>query len=259
MSSVMMVETTINGKWRLLLPEHRAARPQWGNWNDPATGEAMFGWEVERLDSMCKNINPGDVVYDIGTEEGDLSALIASWTYSKSGGGGICLFEPNDRVWPNIKLIWEANQVPDPLASVRGFAGHENNHLKDIPLDEPWPACAFGEVISDHGFCNLAERPDIPSVKLDTFAQVIDVPNVITMDVEGAEFLVLLGAHNLLRDVKPLVYVSIHPQFMQDMYGHTDQDIHEYMTLLGYRPKKLAEDHEEHWVFWNPFGRELVF
>jgi hypothetical protein len=59
--------TLINGRWPLLLPDHRAARPSWG-W-----------WEATRLAAMHHFIQPGDVVYDVGAEEGDFPCLFSTW------------------------------------------------------------------------------------------------------------------------------------------------------------------------------------
>lgn len=253
----VLQETSINGRWTLNLPEHRAARPQWGAWTDPATGQDKFGWEVERLDSMSKNIGPGDFVFDVGTEEGDISALIQTWI--GHGDGGICLFEPNERVWSNIRAIWDGNHLPKPLGFWYGFASDMNNALDQVDVLN-WPDSSLGPLISDHGFCNLAERPDIPAIRIDDFTQLVGyTPDVITMDVEGAEFNVILGAVETLSLAKPLVYVSVHPQFMWDMYHYEAALLHEFMGGLGYRVKHLATDHEEHWVWFHPLGREFKF
>lgn len=250
MPDVLMIPTRINGRWYLTLPEHRAAREQWGDWTDGA-GVSRFGWETERLNSMCDNILQNDIVYDIGAEEGDMSALYASW------GADLCLFEPNDRVWPNIKAIWQANDLRSPLYCWSGFAGNLDRYESPPMLENAgaWPSSADGPLIGDHGFCNLGERDDIPSITLDTFATYAPLPDVITMDVEGSEFHVLAGAMGLLAHAKPLVYISVHPQFMKEMYDVEAQALHDLMAQLGYREKHLDTDHEEHWVFWHPEGR----
>jgi FkbM family methyltransferase len=245
------VATVINGRWPLFLPPHRAARPQW-----------LTGWERERLDAMRACIRPGDVVYDIGAEEGDLSALYAMWTGPE---GGIVLIEPNPRVWSNIAWIWEHNRLPDPLACFVGFAGPADD------LDRPgwehpsgvhgWPLCARGEVISDHGFLNLCERPDVPVLTLDTLSECwgdVGSPDVVSIDVEGAELQVLQGTTGLLEHHRPLIFVSIHPAFMRELYGQGPADLHGFVSSFGYVSTPLAVDHEEHWMLWHPLGRVPV-
>lgn len=240
-----MRETLINGRWPLLLPDHRADRPQWP-W-----------WEATRLAHMHHHLgNGGHVVYDIGAEEGDLPALWASWR------NGVVLFEPNGRVWPNIKAIWEANELGEPWATFVGFAAAERGEdawgafrgARYVAIGSSvWPDCADGVLIGDHGFCNLAERTDLPRVDIDTIAagRWAQPPTAMTIDVEGAELEVLHGAEQVLRGHRPLVWVSVHPAFMWDMYSHVPGDLDAYMRGLDYEPTYLCTDHEEHW-FWSP-------
>lgn len=235
----------INGRrdWALILPAHRAARPEWP-W-----------WEATRLAAMWHHLAGGarkhqtEVVYDIGSEEGDLPALWAKW------GCNVVAFEPNPRVWPNIKLIWEANDLEEWLrACFVGFAAqddHGGGGLWISEVDEPvrWPSYADGEVIGDHGFLNLSERPDVKRTTIDTVATLTWPPTAITIDVEGAELEVLKGATRTLAEHRPKVWVSIHPEFMADMYGQEAAEVHELMADHGYDEQFLTIDHEHHWMF----------
>lgn len=235
-----MKKTLINNKWELLLPDHRAARPEW-----PV-------WEKERLaaihDEIERWFRPGlhPIVFDIGAEEGDFPALYSKW------GADVVLFEPNDRVWPNIKAIWDANKLKAPLKTFSGFASSIDDYeLKDIegPI---WPQSSRGEVIGDHGFKELADNRNsiIPEIKLDTFCEDLFItPQIITIDVEGSEFEVLKGAEAVLKDTYPTVFVSIHPEFMYHHFKQYTAELVKYMTDLGYTYEILAFDHEFHFCF----------
>lgn len=225
------------------MPDHRADRPEW-----------VTGWEVDRLASMHLAIRPTDTVYDVGTEEGDLSALLGTWC------ARLHMFEPNDRVWPNVRAIWEANNLPTPAGCWSGFAGPRTT----IPgaawqPSNQWPPSAYGPVIGDHGFCQLGERPDLPSVALDDYADACgDAPDVITMDVEGSELEVLRGAERLLREKRPVVFVSVHPESMLAHYGQYQNELNFFMKGLGYVGDFLAHDHEAHWLFQHPSTARLL-
>lgn len=239
-----MREILLNGKWPMILPEHRAARPQWTN---PPY------WEPERMDALEATISPGDVVYDIGAEEGEMTGCFASW------GAQVCAAEPNPRVWANIRAIWEANELPRLAGWWVGFAGDKTDESCSPEIEAArvdvggWPACAYGPVIGDHGFCVLNERPDIPRVRLDYACSTLKwpVPDVVTMDVEGAELRVLQGARWILSQHRPIIFVSVHPQFMADTFGDKAQDLFDYMDRAGYDATFLATDHEDHWM-WRP-------
>ena len=264
---VAMIPTEINGRWTLLLPEHRAARPEWAT-----------GWERERLDSMHEHltalrdswVNDPDrsdlaryrpVIVDVGVEEGDLTALYSQW------GCDVVMVEPNPRVWPNVRAIWQANNLRAPLEWWVGFAGDHDDWLHHVewanenngvqPYEgERWPRCAHGPVIGDHAFLHLAQHPHVPSVMLDTLTgggifRPIKV-DAITMDVEGSELTVLRGAERILREDRPLVWVSVHTdeQWMDENYPLDGRDaVVEHMDARGYDGTLLAIDHEEHWFF----------
>jgi FkbM family methyltransferase len=229
-----MLPTTINERWTLLLPEHRHARAEWSY------------WEKARLAAMHDRIVPGDVVYDIGAEEGDLPCLWATW------GASVHLFEPNARVWPNMRVIFDANGH-QPGGWFVGFAGDVDDF--DKPDYETfgagsWPLVAQGEPIGDHGFCHLWERPDIPKVTVDSYSQVTgSIPTVLTIDVEGSELRVLKGSEQTLRNHRPTVFVSVHPEFMKQMYDERPDQLMVFMESCGYQGTFLAQDHEHHWRF----------
>lgn len=236
--TVEMLETLINGRWELLLPQHRAARPEWP-W-----------WEATRLAAMAHHIGPEDIVWDVGAEEGDFPALWASW------GARVVLAEANPKVWPNIKTIFDANQLPDPMLCWAGFLGdtHTDGTWVDSAwINGHWPPSADGPVIGDHGFCQLGERPDLPSTSIDwliEFAQA-PPPTVITMDVEGSELHVLRGAERTLAEHRPKVFVSIHPEFLLEHYGieRGVEMVRNLMAGHGYAEQFLSIDHEVHWMF----------
>lgn len=241
-----MVPTLINDRWTLLLPEHRAARDSWPT------------WEKERLAAMHDTIRPGDVVVDIGAEEGDFPGLWASW------GADVVLFEPNPRVWPNIRAIWEANGFRPPLGWFVGFASDETDlnpphcDVRAEPVDG-WPACAYGPIIGNHGFRHLAEQTDTtPQVTLDDWCAEHGIrPDVLTIDVEGSELRVLRGADRLLYEDHPTVFVSIHTDevWMDEKYDRVSEpDVTAWMHAHGYSGQHLITDHEMHFVY-RPTGR----
>ena len=240
---VDMIPCLLNGKWNLTLPEHRAVRPEWET-----------GWEVERLDAMHQVIKPGDTVIDVGAEEGDMSALCAQWA---GPTGRMILVEPNPKVWPNIRAIWNHN---DDLAPVLkwfvGFAARTTElHPPKDDVNEYWngnsqfwPNCAYGPLIDDHGFRALYQQADAtPRIRLDDLEY--GSVDVITMDVEGSELEVLNGARYILIEQRPVVFVSVHPQFMADQWNQHPLTLHDYMDKLGYDKTFLASDHEVHWQY----------
>jgi FkbM family methyltransferase len=235
---VEMREVTINQRWTLQLPDHRDRGEWWDN------------WERERLDSMHDLLEPDDLIYYVGAEQGDMPALCASW------GCRVILIEPMAHVWPNMSAIWDANDLEPPVASFVGFAG-ATDHFKENDIWVNWPPESSGATTDFEGFAHLWERDDLPIISLDSFNDSLQlpypverlIPRAVSIDVEGSELHVLVGAEGMLLIHQPLVWVSIHPDFMHDLYGQDPQELHDWMELMGYQGEMLADAHEEHWLF----------
>lgn len=235
-----MVKAKLNGKYEIIIPEHRAERPDW---------YTEQGWEKARLDSMNEHIGEGDNVYYVGAEEGEMPALCQLW------GADVFLFEPNPAVWSNIKAIWTANKLKTPNIVV-GFASNEDkmpevlNYDKDIDKDG-WPVIANEPVIGNHGFKELyLEADNYPQVKIDTIVNKTKYPpTALSIDVEGSEFEVLKGARQTLATYKPKIWLSLHPEFLFHQWGVYSRDVRNWIIDLGYKETFLEWVHEAHFYY----------
>lgn len=212
------------------LPSHRAI--QW--LRDPT-------FERERIRTMAQVVQPDDVVFDIGAEQGDMSALYASWVPD----GGVVLVEPNPKFWPCIRATFEENGLADPLAMFVGFCSSVGG-TDPASWCRDWPTASTGTIDPAAGFCHLAEQAELPSLDVDTIARYVRPPNVITIDVEGAELEVLKGAAFTLKHTRPTVFVSVHERFLRHHFGQTATDVYRFLRSHDYDLFHLGSDHEQH-------------
>jgi FkbM family methyltransferase len=90
---------------------------------------------------------------------------------------------------------------------------------------------------------NLGQRDAVlvPCESLDHMlaAGRIDPPNVIKMDIEGAEFLALSGARTLLEsENRPrAIFLEVHPHYLVK-FGHTITELEQFLINCGYREEK---------------------
>lgn len=72
-------------------------------------------------------------------------------------------------------------------------------------------------------------------VSLDSFCAERGIfPDIIKIDVEGAEFEVLNGAHEVMKTSKPIIYFSLHPGNLE-LLGRNPEEIHEILGRVGYK------------------------
>jgi len=214
-------------------------------------------WERERFASMARYLSPGMVLFDVGAEQGYMSAI-----YSRFVGGGenMVLFEPVPQVWPNIRHTWLRNSITPPRATYCGLVS-DHDHVSEYHdfvtgYRDVWPECAYGDMLLDatkfryeteHAHCT-------DTIRLDTFVESTGIkPDAITVDVEGFEPLVMEGAKHVLTRYRPLVWLSLHEAnniMNRSMGGDSMLRAQEFMTSMGYRSEWLATDHEQHWRYW---------
>lgn len=234
------VDRMINGKYKVKMPAFLAAHDSFDN------------WERERFDSMEQALKKGDVLFDVGAETGHISAIYARFV----GPENMVMFESNPDNWQNIYATWQAEGLADPLATFCGLVSDETKAPDRCNYDAAylgsWPAPALtGRIWTPRSYRYIHEHAhNTEQTTLDDFAAAKKItPAAITIDVEGAEFEVLLGARNLLKTVRPLVWVSVHPDLMLAHYSHSVKELLSLMALLEYRDTWLATDHEIHYLF----------
>ena len=225
---------------------HRAARHDFG------------AWEREYIQMLVSTLRPDMTVYEIGAEQGEFGALAASIV----GSERVHLFEPSTTSWPNIKAVFDLNGLR-PAATYHGFVGLDIGPFN--PCVGAWPIAAVGDVrTGDADFYVATERPDIASVSLDRWISDVGAPpDVVMIDVEGAEVNVIAGAHQMLTTYRPIVFVSVHPpdfigrfpaqplgiNVPNEAPGCQQEHLFRLFSAARYRAQWLHTDHESHWMF----------
>ncbi len=173
-------------------------------------------YEPEQTSLFAELVKPGDVVYDIGAHYGYYT-LLASKLVGKSGK--VIAFEPSPanlaRLYRHIQLNHRGNVQVLELA----VSDHEGT--------------ARFETRTGSGVGHLAADGPL-EVKLTALDLRHDLPtpNVMKIDVEGAEVGVLEGAKSLLQCARPVIFLSLHGDDLKktctDMlagYGYTFKQI----------------------------------
>jgi FkbM family methyltransferase len=195
------------GREMLLAPELG------GSWREIAEGrfdEDMFA-ALGRHDSL-----EGAVVCDIGGHMGYHSMAFAALV---GGSGRVLTFEPNpanrERLRANLdrnsELASRIEVVPCALSNVDG----ETEFVFSADLESGDSSCSFVDgALPPRGAESYSafQRQRVPTRRLDTSLAERGwlLPKLMKIDVEGAEWLVLQGATELLRRAKPALLMEVH-------------------------------------------------
>ena len=211
-------------------------------------------YEPERCRSMEENLKKGDVLFDIGVADGWISAIYAQFV----GAENLCLFEPTWQVWSNIKAIWDANNLSTPRSTFYGFVSDTTqlvppNATDSFQYRDGWPISAYmTELLEEMTFRSLLSTANcIPQTTIDDFVTRTGiVPKGFSIDVEGAEFRVLQGAVNTMREHHPLIWLSLHDinGALSYDYHSSKEEVFNWLTARGYTMTWLEDYGDSHWL-----------
>jgi len=185
--------------------------------------------EPEQTTAFVGALKKGQVLFDIGANVGYYTILGARLIGAQ---GKVLAFEPSPRnlsyLYRHVVLNRSDNVTIVPAAcaetmSLAVFSSGKNfaeGHLADEHTEN---------VADDRRFL-------VPTVTIDEIARKLKIsPDVMKIDVEGAELSVLKGAEATLRSSKALIFLSTHSDALR-------KSCLDYLATLGYVFEILSKD-----------------
>jgi FkbM family methyltransferase len=157
----------------------------------------LGSYEYHKQRALQRELKIGDVVYDIGANVGFYS-LLASVIVGETGH--VYSFEP-------------------VLENLRELRRHlEINHIKNCVVVGAAVSSADGEAIfdtsGDRCMGHLAENGSlrVRTLTLDGLLSRKEIrpPNLMKIDIEGAELECLRGASNVIQESRPIIFLATH-------------------------------------------------
>jgi FkbM family methyltransferase len=191
-------------------------------------------YDDEDISLFARHIKAGDVVYDVGAHVGYYSLVAARLVGAQ---GSVVAFEPSA-----LNSSFLAQHV-------------RANHLGNVTLIRAGVCERTGEAHfatgkgTGRGHLSNDGGTTIPLVSLDELwrAGTIRPPNVIKMDIEGAEARALQGARALFSEYRPVLMLSVHGAAMREQcsafLAEFGYELHEFRrsTFLAIMPAKPAQ------------------
>jgi FkbM family methyltransferase len=182
---------------------------------------------------LAERLGPGDTFFDIGAHHGWYSI----WASSLVGDdGAVYLFEPSPA---NLSILhWHRNRNHfgqwTIVAKAVSDEDSSGSHFVLIDAgDSPMNSLTTGAPGMPLMEGRDIRMTSVRTVTLDSFCQQSGVrPNVVKVDVEGAELLVLHGARRLLDETRPILLLAVHPYWLPA--GQSPGQIRQLLDELGY-------------------------
>lgn len=205
----LIEQSTRNISFRRSLPPSLGGAPIYVS---PSAGLRYLFRPMDQIDPVLRDmaqefIHRGHVVWDIGANVGLFSFIAAHLAGST---GKIFALEPD--VWLVQLLRRSATHAPPssaPVHVIAAAAAADSVALRTLHIAARSRSANFleGYGLSQTG--GVAEQHLVVALSLDWLAQNIPPPDVLKIDVEGAEFEVLSGAVGLLEQKRPVILCEV--------------------------------------------------
>ena len=186
---------------------------------------------------LSRLVRPGDVVFDIGANHGDLACFFAALCGPR---GKVVAFEPVWRTYERFcERLQEESLLRAPIITVP-LGISDRSEIVEISLPDGahnMASIAPKEQVLDAHRPARIQSLQCGVIPLDLFVQTTAVqhPAVIKIDVEGAECKVLAGARQvILQDPRPVLFMEIMAPWLRK-FGHTPWDALGWLQSVGYR------------------------
>lgn len=164
-------------------------------------------YESEQIDTFLALVQEGMHVFDVGANIGVYSLTAAA------KGARVTAFEPDKEIIDQFL----SQSVGMNKANVRIINSAVSSTEGMIPFYAHRPGnFGVGSILSG----DEARRVDVASNTLDSYVEKFGVPDLIKMDIEGAEWYALQGATKLLASPDaPLFFLELHPSSIVELGG----------------------------------------
>lgn len=183
-------------------------------------------WDVDVEKLLRHYLKEGGVFLDIGANIGYFSLLASSLVGSS---GKVIAIEPSLRALEIFTRNLRLNNYSN--ITLFSIGAGDISELKSLYLTTPNNIGASTLRKIEHP----VGKENIPVMRVGDLLETYNIsPKVVKIDVEGAEFSVLKGMENILKEHHPVVICELVEEYLQG-FGVCMKDVLEWMEALGYR------------------------
>jgi len=160
------------------------------------------------LADVCRQlVKPGDCSWDLGGNLGIFSLMAAH----QAGPDAVTVcIEPDPFL---ASLIQRTSLLPaNADRTIHTFCSavcNEQGIAEFLVADRGRSSNALAETGARSQAGGVRYRQYVPTTTLDSMLDFFPAPDVLKIDVEGAEVMVLQGGQRLLQDIRPTLYIEV--------------------------------------------------
>jgi FkbM family methyltransferase len=180
-------------------------------------------WEPEVLKAVTTTLKPGMTVFDIGAHIGYYSLLFAKCV---GPAGRVISFEP----LPGNFALLQKNVALNSTENIKlhNCAVYSRSEKIIINVADDQPNPGSGSLYNQKG----ARQYHVDATTIDDFCKNSAIqPDIVKMDVEGAEHDVLIGAEKTIARYRPQLLIELH-HFDGNLAAHPVPDL---LASWGYQ------------------------
>ncbi|MEC9293739.1 MAG: FkbM family methyltransferase [Chloroflexota bacterium] len=172
--------------------------------------------------------NGKHTVFDIGAHIGLVTLPLAA---TISARGTIYAFEPGNSNRKFLEQHLRINEIKNVTV------------VSDLVGEKFKASANFYQSTSDSGMNTITDtgrrkgykQTIVKQITLDEFCNLHKLqPQLIKIDVEGAELRVLQGGVKVLRQYMPTIFLSVHPRHIAESGGST-KELEQFIAKMGYQ------------------------
>jgi FkbM family methyltransferase len=194
----------------------------------------LFLAETPHYCWIRQRLHAGASVLDLGANLGLFSVMMARQI--KYGvTGWVYAFEPSPRSRADLNRVLACNHISNVAVRPEAVSDRCGKAIfHDIGTDNVTREASHlsGSGCEEFTSSLPQNRIEVDTIDVDTFTERYTIyPQLIKIDVEGAEFPVLEGARRCIEQHRPLLVIEVHP----GESGEFDSErLHQYLDKYGY-------------------------
>ena len=188
-----------------------------------------FGNKHNRgFNHLMKNLKNKKTFFDIGAHIGLVSIPAA---INMNIDSKIIAFEPSDKNYNHLKNHIKANNFSKKIKLYKKLIGEKNCKKNFYSSKDESPLNSIIKIKQIEKY----NKQSINQISIDYFCKKSGiVPDIIKIDVEGAELNVLKGAKETILKYKPIIYLSVHPAHIKEL-GYDLIQLKDLIKSLEYK------------------------